>query len=151
MGRRFQGGKFDKVRFLQMDDHRPFEHKLFEIISQDFPFLQKLAILNYIPQENKQHHSSILIKYNNLFEMNLVNVHPNYAIQFLSDKKTCLPSLTKLKVMSKTLATVTNNFTNDETRFNCQTIKSRVTGQTFDGTQNFYSYFPSLSILVLYR
>ncbi|CAF1166270.1 unnamed protein product [Rotaria sordida] len=57
MGSCFQGGRFDKVRLLSMQDERPFEHKLFQIISQDFPFLQQLTICNDIPQENEQHHS----------------------------------------------------------------------------------------------
>ncbi|CAF4621346.1 unnamed protein product, partial [Rotaria sp. Silwood2] len=30
----FQGGKFDKVRLLIMRDRRPFEHKLFQIVSR---------------------------------------------------------------------------------------------------------------------
>ncbi|CAF4031222.1 unnamed protein product [Rotaria sp. Silwood2] len=46
----FQGGKFDKVRMLMILDRYPFEHKLFKIISEDFPFLQKLIILNFNAQ-----------------------------------------------------------------------------------------------------
>ena len=40
----FQGDRFEKVRRLVMFDSRPFEHKLFKIISRDFPFLQKINI-----------------------------------------------------------------------------------------------------------
>ncbi|CAF3303217.1 unnamed protein product [Rotaria sp. Silwood2] len=59
----FQGGKFNKVRMLLMLDRRPFEHELFKIISQDFPFLQKLIIWNSEPEQNKQHHSSTTPSY----------------------------------------------------------------------------------------
>jgi hypothetical protein len=51
----FQGGMFDKVRYLRMDDEHPFEDKLFELISQDFPFLECLHVSNYHPQKDKQH------------------------------------------------------------------------------------------------
>ena len=40
----YQGGKFQKVRQLTMHDKIPFEHKLFKLISEDFPFLQFLCI-----------------------------------------------------------------------------------------------------------
>jgi hypothetical protein len=46
MTNRFQGGMFNKVRWLVMDDTRPFENELFKIISQDFPFLKSLAVVN---------------------------------------------------------------------------------------------------------
>ncbi|CAF2141461.1 unnamed protein product, partial [Rotaria magnacalcarata] len=36
----FPGGMFHKVRNLMMVDTRPFEHKLFKLISQDFLFLE---------------------------------------------------------------------------------------------------------------
>jgi hypothetical protein len=51
----FQGGKFDKVRWLIMADSYPFEHEFFKIISQDFPFLQRLRVINFEPQRNRQY------------------------------------------------------------------------------------------------
>ena len=48
----FRGGKFDKVRLLSMHDIRPFEHDLFKIISQDFPFLQQLSMYNEKAKKN---------------------------------------------------------------------------------------------------
>jgi hypothetical protein len=77
-----------------MKDIRPFEYKLFKIISQDFPFLRTLIIDNDKAQKNKQHHSSTLIAFDHLFELNLIDAHPDYFIQFLSDKNTRLPCLT---------------------------------------------------------
>ena len=140
----FRGGKFDKVRLLSMYDIRPFEHDLFQIISQDFPFLQQLSIYNEKAQKNKHHHSSALITFNYLFKLDLFCVHNDYAIEFLSDKNTRLPSLTNLVIRYQTLSSVTNDFTNDATRLNCAKIKSLVTRQRVAATQNFYSYFPSL-------
>ena len=42
----FLGGVFDKVRYLAMVDTRSSEHHLFQLISQDFPFLEYLDIDN---------------------------------------------------------------------------------------------------------
>jgi hypothetical protein len=133
----FQGGRFDKVRLLIMDDDRPFEHKLFKIISQDFPFLQTLTIFNKKPQKKEQHYSSTVITFNHLFELNLINAHSNYVIQFLSDQNTCLPSLTNLTIQYEALETATNYFTNDAARLNCAKIKSLVTYKLFAGTQTY--------------
>ncbi|CAF2919463.1 unnamed protein product [Rotaria sp. Silwood2] len=144
MGSCFQGGRFDKVRLLSMKDVRPFEHKLFQIISQDFPFLQQLIIRNDIPQKNEQYHSSTLITFNRLLTLDIFNVHNDYVIQFLSDKITRLPCLTNLIIDYETLTNVTNYFTNDTTRLNCAKIKSLVTFELFVPPQNFHSYFPSL-------
>jgi hypothetical protein len=144
MNNSFQSGRFDKVRLLLMEDVRPFEHNLFKIISQDFPFLQTLIILNDKPQKYEQHHSSTLITFNHLFKLELMSVHPDYVIQFLSDKNTRLPCLTNLIIQYETLVTTTNNFTNDTKRLNCAKIKFLNTYRLFVGTENFHSYFPSL-------
>ncbi|CAF2498502.1 unnamed protein product [Rotaria sp. Silwood2] len=140
----FQGGQFNKVRILMMLDRYPFEHKLFKIISEDFPFLQKLIILNLKEQKNDQHHSSTLITFNHLLKLNLISAHNAYATLFLSDRSTRLPCLTNLKIRYSTLASVTNNFTNDETRLNCAKIKSLYVRDLTVHSQNFNSYFPSL-------
>ncbi|CAF1457214.1 unnamed protein product [Rotaria sordida] len=144
MGSCFQGGRFDKVRLLSMQDERPFEHKLFQIISQDFPFLQQLTICNDISQENEQHHSSTLITFNHLLTLDILSVHDDYVIQFLSDKITRLPCLTNLLIKYKKLTRITNYFTNDTARLNCAKIKSLITFELLVPPQNFHSYFPSL-------
>jgi hypothetical protein len=46
---------FHKVRQLKMIDEIPFEHKLFKLISQDFPFLEFLYTSNDRSQKDKQH------------------------------------------------------------------------------------------------
>ncbi|CAF3025499.1 unnamed protein product [Rotaria sp. Silwood2] len=135
----FQGGKFDKVRLLIMRERRPFEHKLFQIIFRDFLFLQQLTIFNRQPQENKQHHSSTLIRFSHLFKLNIINAHSDYVTQFFSDKNTCLLSLTHLIIEYKTLTTVTNDFTNDRTRLNCSKIKLLLTCEPLVRSPNFVS------------
>ncbi|CAF4352333.1 unnamed protein product [Rotaria sp. Silwood2] len=140
----FQGGKFDKVRLLIMRERRPFEHKLFQIIFRDFLFLQQLTIFNRQPQENKQHHSSTLIRFNHLFKLNIINAHSDYAIQFFSYKNICLLSLTHIIIEYKTLTSVTNDFTNDRSRLNCSKIKFLLTCELLVRSPNFDSYFPSL-------
>jgi hypothetical protein len=144
MNNSFQGGRFDKVRFILMEDIRPFEHKLFQIISQSFPFLQKLIVFNQQPQRNKQDESLTLIIFNHLFELNLGYVNSDYVKQFLSDKSTRLPCLTNLKIDYQKLVTITNNFTNDTARLNCAKIKYLETYPQVTETENFSSYFPSL-------
>jgi hypothetical protein len=59
----FQGGMFHKVRQLTMDDAMGFEHKLFKLISQDFPFLKFLYLSNTHPQRDKRRSSSTLITF----------------------------------------------------------------------------------------
>ncbi|CAF1147435.1 unnamed protein product [Rotaria sp. Silwood1] len=70
----FQGDIFDTVQCLAMTDGRPFEHNLFKLISQCFPLLKELRVVNYQPQKNKQH-SSILIIFPRLILLNLIEAH----------------------------------------------------------------------------
>jgi hypothetical protein len=44
-----------------MNDKHPFEHQLFKVISQDFPFLKDLIIDNFVPSQNKQHSLSLTL------------------------------------------------------------------------------------------
>ncbi|UJR17915.1 hypothetical protein I4U23_004814 [Adineta vaga] len=141
----FRGGRiFDTVRTLLMRDTRPFEQPLFKIICQDFPFLNKLIIINnHQVQENKQSHSLELLTFRRLFTLNLVNAHNDYAIQFLSDK-THLPCLKELLIGYETLVTITDNFTNDVIRSKCAHLRGLFAPGLTIGSKNFDSYFPSL-------
>jgi len=139
----FQRGRFDTVKSLVMFDRRPFEHELFKIISEDFPLLQRLTIANYEPPQCKQH-TSTSITFNHLWYLVLKTVHIDYAVQFLCDGNTSLSCLTHLSIIYATLATVTNNFTNDATRLNCTKIKYLNTYGPFVGPESFHLYFPSL-------
>ena len=51
----FQGGMFDKVRYLKMNGRNSFEFDFFQLISHNFPALQFLHISIFRPQKNQQH------------------------------------------------------------------------------------------------
>jgi hypothetical protein len=141
----FQGGMFQKVRQLTMDDTIPFEHKLFQHISQDFPFLKYLYITNGRAMKDKPH-SSTLITFPYLTFLDLHEAHNNYSLLFLLKKNTHLPSLSYLSIEKKSLKKKTENFTNDPMHFNFQKLKSLDVGQSFVRPKNFCQYFPLLSM-----
>jgi len=140
----FQGGMFHKVRCLTMNDNtRPFEHQLFEVISQDFPFLKELIINNVLPQQNKQHSSSLII-FPHLILLSLVEAHVDYAEQFLVDKNTHVPCLLDLRIAYESLTMITKNFTNDATRLTCAKLKRLHMDSLSGRPKNFHKYFPLL-------
>jgi hypothetical protein len=67
-----------------MKDRIAFEHELFQLISQDFPFLEHLCICNDYPQKDKKH-SSIKFPYFTFLDLELA--HVDYAELFLLKKK----------------------------------------------------------------
>jgi hypothetical protein len=138
----FPGDMFNTVQCLTMVDGRPFEHNLFKVISQCFPLLKELCVVNYKPQKNKQH-SSILIIFPHLILLNLVKADVDYAEQLLYDKNTHLPALLDLCIEYKSLTMITNNFTNDAICRNCAKIKKLHT-KSFLRPKNFHKYFPLL-------
>jgi hypothetical protein len=139
----FQGGMFEKVRYLTVNDIIPFEHKLFELISQDFPFLQFLSISNGNPQKDKQH-SSTSISFPHLTFLDLKCAYIDYVELFLLAKNVHLPCLLNLCIKYKSLTTITNNFTNDAMHFNFGTLKSLDVCEPFVHRENFDQYFPLL-------
>ena len=70
----FQGGMFHKVRLLKMSEAMPFEHKLFELISQGFSFLEFLYICNREPQKDKQHYSHFLISHFLIYDVHMLTM-----------------------------------------------------------------------------
>jgi hypothetical protein len=139
----FEGGMFHKVRHLVMMYSYPFEHRLFKLISEDLPFLKYLRIHNDQPQKNKQR-SSTLIKFPHLTLLHLWLAHVDYAEEFLLKKNTHLPHLLNLYIGYESLATLTNNFTNDGTYFNFDKLKSLDIEGHFVCPENFKNYFPFL-------
>ena len=139
----FQGGMFVTVRILTMADSDPFEHQLFKIISNDFPFLKELSIKNDEAQEEKQQPST-LINFPYLNFLNVVNAHVDYTEQFLVDTRTHLPCLLDLSIEYESLTMVTNNFTNDATRLYCSKLKELHIDKLFVRSKHFDEYFPSL-------
>ncbi|CAF1042146.1 unnamed protein product [Adineta steineri] len=140
---RFESGLFNNVQSLIMADFRPFEHGFFKIISQSFPLLKKLYILNDEPQKHKQQPRKCII-FSHLVLLFLHRAHVDYAEQFLSEKYCYLPSLLDLSVGYKSLALVTNNFTNDETRVSCSKLTALHIKEPFVLPINFHEYFPLL-------
>jgi hypothetical protein len=139
----FPSGMFHKVRQLKMLDFIPFEYKLFQIISQDFPFLQFLYINNHSGQKGNEY-SSTLITFPYLVLLHLEYAHVDYAKLFLFKQNTYLPRLLNLAITSKSLTTITNIFTNDATYFNFDKLESLDVCKSFVRPQNFHEYFPLL-------
>ncbi|CAF3401149.1 unnamed protein product [Rotaria sp. Silwood2] len=143
----FQGGMFHKVRQLTMKDMIAFEHELFQLISQDFPFLEYLRIYNDYPQKDKQHSSSTLITFSYLTLLDLESAYVDYAELFLLEKNMHLPRLVTLTMQYKSLTTVTHNFTADATHFNFNKLKSLRASRKFVRPENFHQYFPFVTLL----
>jgi hypothetical protein len=139
----FQGGMFDIVQYLKMNDIRPFEYQLFKTISQDFPSLKQLIICNSEAQTVKQH-SSTLITFSHLILLDLVQAHVDYAELFLCNKKTDLPCLLDLCIEYQSLTMVTMNFTNVATRVHCAKLKGLHINKPFVRPKHFDQYFPLL-------
>jgi hypothetical protein len=138
----FPGGMFNKVRFLLMIDSRPFESNFFKVISQCFPFLVQLDIINVQSQKNKQQSSTPII-FPRLISLELAS-HADYAEQFLVDKNCHLPRLLNLGIRYESLAIATHNFTNDATRFTCAKLTTLEIDEPFVRPENFDQYFPLL-------
>lgn len=139
----FPGGMFHKVRYLTMSDKHPFEHQFFQLISQDFPYLEYLDISNDHPQKDKQR-SSTLLAFPYLTCLNLEYAHDDYIELFVLKNKTHLPRLLNLRMEYKSISRITNNFTDDATYFNFSTLKSLDVCQTFVRPKVFHEYFPLL-------
>jgi hypothetical protein len=139
----YQGGIFNNVRCLWMIDWHPFEHNFFKIISQDFPFLEELCIVNDEPQTNKQELLAS-ITFPHLSRLKIDMIHIDYAEQFLVEQKCHLPCLLDLLIKYESLVTVTNNFTNDATRLTCSKLRFLWLTGPFVRPQHFNQYFPFL-------
>jgi hypothetical protein len=141
----FPGGMFHKVRQLKMSDGVAFEHKLFKLISQDFPLLEFLYVFNGHPQTDKQYPST-LITFPYLTFLDLERAHVDYAELFLLKKNMHLPRLVNLSINYKLLTTITNNFTNDVTLFHFGKLRS-VGCRQFVPPENFRKYSPLIEIV----
>jgi hypothetical protein len=141
----FQGGIFQKVRQVKMNDTIPFEHKLFQRISQDFPFVKYLYITNVSAMKDKPHLST-LITFPYLTFLDLDCAHKTYALFLLLKKKTHLPRLSHLCIERKPLKKLTKHFTDDPMHFNFDKLKTLQVGPSFVRPKNFHVYFPLLSM-----
>jgi hypothetical protein len=122
----FPGGIFKYVREISLFDERPFEHNFFFQISQSFPFMKTLTLINEKPQNNKQsrklddnNQNLSIIEHPHLTHLDLFEAHDDYVEQFLLHTNTCLPNNVFLYVDYQTLKRVTQDFTRKTTRTNC--------------------------------
>jgi hypothetical protein len=151
--RKFPGGLFMTVRHLVAHDlYRPFEYDFFVRISQAFPLLNKLVIVNANEQKKKLTHQqdeheqiSSIIEFSHLMILDLSRCDIDYVRQFLFDFKIRLPCLNTLHIKYIDLMIVTENFTNNAARANCSKLRHII----FDSSpmkypEHFSIYFPLL-------
>jgi hypothetical protein len=127
----FPGGIFKHVREISLFDERPFEHEFFFQISQSFPFMNKLTLINDKPQNDKRNGKSdddnqhlSIIEYPHLSHLNLDEALDDYIEQFLVYTKTWLPNSVYLSVHYQVLKRVTEHFKRNTTRINCIKLRS---------------------------
>ncbi|CAF1408516.1 unnamed protein product [Rotaria sordida] len=95
----FRDGLFKYVCEVSLYDEHPFEHEFFLRVTQSFPLLETLTVINEQRQNNKRFRKSenenedlLIVKYLHLIQLNLREAHKDYHEQFLFDTKTCVPN-----------------------------------------------------------
>ncbi|CAF3405774.1 unnamed protein product [Rotaria socialis] len=146
----FSGGIFKCVRTVTLCDEHPFEHEFFLRISQSFPFLKILTVMNDKPQRNKlqtepkkNNRALPIIRYSHLVKLDLTDAHDDYIEQFLVDWKTSLSNVVRLSVFYRPLLRVTRNFTRNTTRLNCTKVIPLCIYDNGRLSQHIKDYFPS--------
>ncbi|CAF4420354.1 unnamed protein product, partial [Adineta steineri] len=112
------------VRKISLFDERPFEHDFFFQISQSFPLLEKLILINQKPQNNKQlrklkNQNLSIIQYPYLLQLDISRAYKDYYEQFLFDNKTCLPDSVRVYMNYRLAKKATRNFRRISSRNNC--------------------------------
>jgi hypothetical protein len=136
-----------------LQDTIEFEHEFFVRLARAFPSLKYLIVNNIRPPFWIFHkllsddYYSPIVEYPHLISLDLSDANSYYVDQFLNERKTNLPLLTKLNVPYGYLERVTENFTRDETRRNCAKVKHLIF-KDFSKvvSDDVYRYFPSLQI-----
>ena len=127
---------FNHIKILNVIDDIPFKHEFFIRIAWSFPLLEQLTVFNLESQSSLLNDSNIIIKYSRRIHLIIRDVH--------IDKKTSLPYLTELTVDYNQLKIVTENFTKNETHFNCRNVKKLNINQTNIQSKDLFIYFPLL-------
>jgi len=149
----FPGGLFMSVRKLQLYDFfLPFEHDFFARLSQAFPLLNILNVINVNKQKKKltrqqdeHEQTSSIIEYPHLMHLLLHCVHIDYMKQFLFESNARLPCLNKLSAQYEDVMTATENFTSDAARANCAKLRHiTLYSKPTVYPENFHDCFPSL-------
>ncbi|CAF1168958.1 unnamed protein product [Rotaria sordida] len=142
----FSGGIFKYVRLISLYDEHPFEHEFFIRISQSFPFIEKLSLINNQSQKHKQSHNSSIVKYNYLVTLDIEKVHDDYLEEFLFNRKTYFHNNILVYINYKSLERVTHNFTRDSTRINCGKINKIYFWGEKNYSNSLRDYFPQAII-----
>jgi hypothetical protein len=150
----FPDGLYQYVRVVSLYDELPFEHEFFFRISQSFPFMEKLSLVNRQPQNHKQSdksmndiHNSSIVKYSHLTELNIHKVHDDYIEEFLCNSKTYFGNHILLGIDFESVQRVTHHFTRDSTRINCAKINEMyLYGKKNYSIESLQDYFPYAKI-----
>ncbi|CAF1501723.1 unnamed protein product [Rotaria sp. Silwood1] len=142
---------FSHVTDLMVHDIIPFAHEFFLRIARFFPFLKILSVINFEPQSRMKDYWNIdnnplysIVEYPNLISLDLRSSYIHYVEQFLDQKRTHLPRLTKLAVNYDGLEMVTFGFTIDARQCNCTQVKELLFERPLVHRKHFYDYFPLL-------
>ena len=138
---------FNHVKILLIEDVIPFQHEFFIRLAWSFPLLEQLCVFNLKSQTlllDNSNNSNAIVKYSHLMKLDIRDVHIDYIDQFLNYTKTCLPSLIELTVDYNLLKYVTEDFTRNETRFNCRNVKKINMTEKNIQSKDFFVYFPLL-------
>ena len=151
--RNFSGGLFMAVRHLVAHDSDcPFDYDFFVRISQAFPLLSKLKIVNDLDldknltnQQNEDDQTAPIIEFSHLTILDLSRSNIDYIKLFLCDCKTRLPCFNTLYIKYIDIEIITKFLTTNAALVNCSTLQRII----FDSPpnrypENFYHYFPSL-------
>ncbi|CAM4804891.1 unnamed protein product [Rotaria magnacalcarata] len=137
------------VRFISLYDEYPFEHEFFIKISQSFPFMERLSLINHQSQIHKQSYkltnhnfNSTIVKYNYLITLDIEEVHDDYIEEFLFNTKTYFHNNIVMSINYKSLERVTRNFTRDVTRINSAKINEIFLSGEKHYSNSLRDYFP---------
>jgi hypothetical protein len=146
----FPGGLFQCVREVSLFDQHPFEHEFFLQISQSFPLLEKLTVVNQKRQNNKQstyeNKDLSIIKYPYLIYLDLMKAEKDYHEQFLFDTKTCLPNGIRVAMDYQGAKKATRNFRRNKTRNNCAKMSYVFFFRNSKFPEHLRDYFPNVNI-----
>ncbi|CAF4120692.1 unnamed protein product [Adineta steineri] len=148
----FPGGIFECVRKISLFDERPFEHDFFFQISQSFPLLEKLILINQKPQNNKQlrklkNQNLSIIQYPYLLELDISRAYKDYYEEFLFDNKTCLPENIFVKMNYQPAKNATRNFRRISSRSNCAKMNFVLFCSKSKFPDHVKDYFPNARVI----
>ncbi|CAF4989397.1 unnamed protein product [Rotaria sp. Silwood1] len=149
----FPGGLYKYVCLISLYDEHPFEHEFFIKISQSFPFLESLTLINNQSQKSKQSYKSInndynssIVIYNHLITLEISKVHEDYIEEFLFNRKTFFHNNIYLNINYKSLERVTHSFTRYDTRINSAKISDVILVGEKTYSKYLRDYFPQAII-----